>query len=30
MDLLHIENRANDIVKSEKTIQLVLGQLINQ
>ena len=30
MDLLHIENRANDIVKSEKTIQLVLGQLINE
>ncbi|NXW30711.1 UFL1 ligase, partial [Phaetusa simplex] len=30
VDLLHIENRANDIVKSEKTIQLVLGQLINQ
>uniref|UniRef100_A0A663LQS6 E3 UFM1-protein ligase 1 n=1 Tax=Athene cunicularia TaxID=194338 RepID=A0A663LQS6_ATHCN len=29
VDLLHIENRANDIVKSEKTIQLVLGQLIN-
>ncbi|NXX14603.1 UFL1 ligase, partial [Podargus strigoides] len=30
VDLLHIENRANDIVKSEKTIQLVLGQLINE
>uniref|UniRef100_A0A8B9TAA0 E3 UFM1-protein ligase 1 n=1 Tax=Anas platyrhynchos TaxID=8839 RepID=A0A8B9TAA0_ANAPL len=29
VDLLHIENRANDIVKSDKTIQLVLGQLIN-
>ncbi|NWW75854.1 UFL1 ligase, partial [Climacteris rufus] len=30
VDLLHIENRANDIVKSEKSIQLVLGQLINE
>ncbi|NXR10054.1 UFL1 ligase, partial [Semnornis frantzii] len=30
VDLLHIENRANDIVKSEKTVQLVLGQLINE
>ncbi|KAI6071361.1 E3 UFM1-protein ligase 1 [Aix galericulata] len=30
VDLLHIENRANDIVKSDKTIQLVLGQLINE
>uniref|UniRef100_A0A803W622 E3 UFM1-protein ligase 1 n=2 Tax=Ficedula albicollis TaxID=59894 RepID=A0A803W622_FICAL len=30
VDLLHIENRANDIVKSEKGIQLVLGQLINE
>ncbi|NWR71484.1 UFL1 ligase, partial [Centropus unirufus] len=30
VDLLHIENRANDIVKSEKAIQLVLGQLINE
>ncbi|NXN86598.1 UFL1 ligase, partial [Bombycilla garrulus] len=30
VDLLHIENKANDIVKSEKGIQLVLGQLINE
>ncbi|XP_064026398.1 E3 UFM1-protein ligase 1 isoform X2 [Pogoniulus pusillus] len=30
VDLLHIENRANDIIKSEKTVQLVLGQLINE
>ncbi|KFP70875.1 E3 UFM1-protein ligase 1, partial [Acanthisitta chloris] len=30
VDLLHIENRANDIVKSEKSVQLVLGQLINE
>ncbi|NXB51625.1 UFL1 ligase, partial [Leucopsar rothschildi] len=30
VDLLHIENRANDIVKSEKGVQLVLGQLINE
>ncbi|NWR59555.1 UFL1 ligase, partial [Bucorvus abyssinicus] len=30
VDLLHIVNRANDIIKSEKTIQLVLGQLINE
>ncbi|NWX85903.1 UFL1 ligase, partial [Nothoprocta pentlandii] len=30
VDLLHIENRANDIVKSDKTIQLVLGQLIDE
>uniref|UniRef100_A0A8D0HAR1 E3 UFM1-protein ligase 1 n=1 Tax=Sphenodon punctatus TaxID=8508 RepID=A0A8D0HAR1_SPHPU len=30
VDLLHIENRANDIVKSDKTIQLVLGQLVDE
>nr|XP_056712608.1 E3 UFM1-protein ligase 1 [Euleptes europaea] len=30
VDLLHIENRANDIVKSDRTIQLVLGQLIDE
>uniref|UniRef100_A0A803Y6U8 E3 UFM1-protein ligase 1 n=1 Tax=Meleagris gallopavo TaxID=9103 RepID=A0A803Y6U8_MELGA len=30
VDLLHIENRANDIVKSDKAVQLVLGQLINE
>ncbi|NWY02347.1 UFL1 ligase, partial [Nothoprocta ornata] len=30
VDLLHIENRANDIVKSDKTVQLVLGQLIDE
>ncbi|XP_053143536.1 E3 UFM1-protein ligase 1 isoform X2 [Hemicordylus capensis] len=30
VDLLHIENRANDIVKLDRTIQLVLGQLIDE
>ncbi|XP_066468920.1 E3 UFM1-protein ligase 1 [Tiliqua scincoides] len=30
VDLLHIENRANDIVRSDRTIQLVLGQLIDE
>ncbi|XP_020639413.3 E3 UFM1-protein ligase 1 [Pogona vitticeps] len=30
VDLLHIENRANDIVKSDRTVQLVLGQLIDE
>ncbi|XP_060119739.1 E3 UFM1-protein ligase 1-like [Heteronotia binoei] len=30
VDLLHIESRANDIVKSDRTIQLVLGQLIDE
>ncbi|XP_048350100.1 E3 UFM1-protein ligase 1 [Sphaerodactylus townsendi] len=30
VDLLHVENRANDIVKSDRTIQLVLGQLIDE
>uniref|UniRef100_A0A8C4JDL5 E3 UFM1-protein ligase 1 n=1 Tax=Dromaius novaehollandiae TaxID=8790 RepID=A0A8C4JDL5_DRONO len=30
VDLLHIENRANDIVKADKTVQLVLGQLIDE
>ncbi|XP_019393318.1 PREDICTED: E3 UFM1-protein ligase 1 [Crocodylus porosus] len=30
VDLLHIENRANDIVKSDRAIQLVLGQLIDE
>ncbi|XP_010215338.1 PREDICTED: E3 UFM1-protein ligase 1 [Tinamus guttatus] len=30
VDLLHIENKANDIVKSDKTVQLVLGQLIDE
>ncbi|XP_075780019.1 E3 UFM1-protein ligase 1 isoform X1 [Pelodiscus sinensis] len=30
VDLVHIESRANDIVKSDRTIQLVLGQLINE
>uniref|UniRef100_A0A8C0GI35 E3 UFM1-protein ligase 1 n=1 Tax=Chelonoidis abingdonii TaxID=106734 RepID=A0A8C0GI35_CHEAB len=29
VDLVHIESRANDIVKSDRTIQLVLGQFIN-
>lgn len=30
MDLTHIENRIGDIVKSEKHVQLVLGQLIDE
>ncbi|XP_062980935.1 E3 UFM1-protein ligase 1 isoform X1 [Elgaria multicarinata webbii] len=30
VDLLHIENRANDIVKSDRTVQLVLGQLLDE
>ncbi|EMP42445.1 E3 UFM1-protein ligase 1, partial [Chelonia mydas] len=30
VDLVHIESRANDIVKSDRTIQLVLGQFINE
>nr|XP_034965253.1 E3 UFM1-protein ligase 1 isoform X1 [Zootoca vivipara] len=30
VDLLHIENRANDLVKSDRTVQLVLGQLIDE
>ncbi|XP_015279587.1 PREDICTED: E3 UFM1-protein ligase 1 [Gekko japonicus] len=30
VDLLHIESRANDIVKSDRTIQLVLGQFIDE
>ncbi|XP_028903049.1 E3 UFM1-protein ligase 1 [Ornithorhynchus anatinus] len=29
VDLSHIENRIGDIIKSEKTVQLVLGQLID-
>ncbi|XP_047415328.1 E3 UFM1-protein ligase 1 [Sciurus carolinensis] len=29
VDLIHIENRIGDIVKSEKHVQLVLGQLID-
>ncbi|XP_078504358.1 E3 UFM1-protein ligase 1 [Lissotriton helveticus] len=29
VDLIHIENRASDIVKSERNIQLVLGQLVD-
>nr|XP_031311916.1 E3 UFM1-protein ligase 1 isoform X3 [Camelus dromedarius] len=30
VDLTHIENRIGDIVKSEKHVQLVLGQLIDE
>lgn len=30
VDLTHIENRIGDIVKSEKRVQLVLGQLIDE
>ncbi|XP_063168021.1 E3 UFM1-protein ligase 1 [Candoia aspera] len=30
VDLLHIENRANNIVKSDRTVRLVLGQLIDE
>ncbi|XP_007940440.1 E3 UFM1-protein ligase 1 [Orycteropus afer afer] len=30
VDLIHIENRIGDIIKSEKQIQLVLGQLIDE
>lgn len=29
VDLTHIENRIGDIIKSEKHVQLVLGQLID-
>uniref|UniRef100_A0A803TET4 E3 UFM1-protein ligase 1 n=1 Tax=Anolis carolinensis TaxID=28377 RepID=A0A803TET4_ANOCA len=30
VDLVHIENRAHDIVKSDRTVQLVLGQLVDE
>ncbi|XP_011810562.1 PREDICTED: E3 UFM1-protein ligase 1 isoform X1 [Colobus angolensis palliatus] len=30
VDLIHIENRIGDIIKSEKHVQLVLGQLIDE
>ncbi|XP_045150313.1 E3 UFM1-protein ligase 1 isoform X2 [Echinops telfairi] len=30
VDLTHIENRIGDIIKSEKQVQLVLGQLIDE
>uniref|UniRef100_F1RY04 E3 UFM1-protein ligase 1 n=1 Tax=Sus scrofa TaxID=9823 RepID=F1RY04_PIG len=30
VDLTHIENRVGDIIKSEKHVQLVLGQLIDE
>ncbi|KAM6185683.1 E3 UFM1-protein ligase 1 [Rhynchocyon petersi] len=30
VDLTHIENRISDIIKSEKQVQLVLGQLIDE
>ncbi|XP_062042501.1 E3 UFM1-protein ligase 1 [Lepus europaeus] len=30
VDLTHIENRISDIIKSEKHVQLVLGQLIDE
>ncbi|KAM5163262.1 E3 UFM1-protein ligase 1 [Mantella aurantiaca] len=29
VDLTHIESRANDLVRSEKNVQLVLGQLVD-
>ncbi|XP_030054943.1 E3 UFM1-protein ligase 1 [Microcaecilia unicolor] len=29
VDLVHIESRANDIIKSDRNIQLVLGQLVD-
>ncbi|XP_051016993.1 E3 UFM1-protein ligase 1 [Acomys russatus] len=30
VDLTHIENRVSDIIKSEKNVQMVLGQLIDE
>ncbi|XP_042293640.1 E3 UFM1-protein ligase 1 [Sceloporus undulatus] len=30
VDLVHIENRAHDVVRSDRTIQLVLGQLVDE
>lgn len=30
VDWVHVESRANDIAKSDKNIQLVLGQLIDE
>uniref|UniRef100_A0A8C9W2M6 E3 UFM1-protein ligase 1 n=1 Tax=Scleropages formosus TaxID=113540 RepID=A0A8C9W2M6_SCLFO len=30
VDLVHVENRASDIARSDKSIQLVLGQLIDE
>ncbi|XP_036622407.1 E3 UFM1-protein ligase 1 isoform X2 [Trichosurus vulpecula] len=30
VDLIHIENRLSDIIKSEKNVQVVLGQLIDE
>ncbi|XP_028733817.1 E3 UFM1-protein ligase 1 [Peromyscus leucopus] len=30
VDLTHIENRISDIIKSEKNVQIVLGQLIDE
>ncbi|XP_078068771.1 E3 UFM1-protein ligase 1 [Mustelus asterias] len=30
VDLTHVESRANDIVKSDRSVQLVLGQLIDE
>ncbi|CAO2580278.1 E3 UFM1-protein ligase 1, partial [Lemmus lemmus] len=30
VDLIHIENRISDIIKSEKHVQIVLGQLIDE
>lgn len=30
VDLTHIENRVSDIIKSEKNVQMILGQLIDE
>lgn len=30
MNLTHIENKVSDIIKTEKHVQLVLGQLIDE
>lgn len=30
VDWFHVENRASDIAKSDKGVQLVLGQLIDE
>lgn len=30
VDWVHVENRASDIAKSDKGVQLVLGQLIDE
>lgn len=30
VDWVHVENRASDIAKSDKGVQLILGQLIDE